>query len=218
MKKTPVNLFCVAALAMLLVTFAAAQGTFAKGGVQGLRGLHGHAVLPPVPIFTNCGTDCTSYNTGALYFISGTGLPVGAGQTIAMGFTVTKATNFARALTPNAVYTGNGGASSGKISAYLLKSSFTLLAPLQQIGTIPDFPAIRVMRYKKNGAPVRFAAHKTYFLCETEPAANVQIVWMASNNDLTSPFFFQNQDACIGTQLVWMKATGTAIGPAFEIK
>jgi hypothetical protein len=172
-------------LALLVVSVAAAQESFVKGGVAGVSGLHGEAVLPPAATFTNCGTGCTSYNTGSGYFVSGTALSTGAGQTLAMGFKAKKAAAFVKALTPNTVYTANGGASKGKMSAYLSNGNATsgpttLFAKLTQHGTIPDYTAIKTIRYTSAKA-VSFKKGKTYFLCETEPVANVQLLWMLSN-------------------------------------
>jgi len=211
-------------LALLVVSVAAAQDNFVKGGVAGVSGLHGQPVLPPAAIFTNCGTGCTSYNTGSGYYVSGTALTAGASQTLAMGFSATKTTTFVKALSPNTVYTSNGGASKGKMSAYLLKGSATTgpttkLAQLVQNGTIPDYPSIKVVKYtlKKGAKPVSFKKGVTYFLCETEPVANVQLLWMLSNSDVTSPFWFQDQDSCTAKGLTWLNATGAVDGAAFEM-
>jgi len=209
-------------LALLVVSVAAAQDNFVKGGVAGVSGLHGQAVLPPGAIFSNCGTGCTSYNTGSGYYVSGTGISSGAGQTLAMGFTATQ-TKFVKALTPNTVYTANGGASSGKMSTYLLNGTAsggptTMKAKLVQHGVIPDYPTIKVIKYTaKVGTTVTFKKGGTYFLCETEPVANVQLLWMLSNSDLTSPFWFQVSDTCTKKGTVWNNATGAVNGSAFEI-
>jgi hypothetical protein len=208
-------------LALLVVSVAAAQENFVKGGVAGVRGLNGHAVLPPGALFSNCGTGCTSYNTGSGYYVSGTALSSGAGQTLAMGFTPTKATAFVKALTPNTVYTANGGASSGRMSAYLLNGTATggpttMLRKLIQHGTIPDYTTIKTIKYTSKTA-VTFKKGQTYFLCETEPVANVQLLWMLSNSDVTSPFWFQVADTCTKKGTVWNNATGAVNGSAFEI-
>ena len=210
-------------LALLLVSVAAAQDNFVRGGVAGVSGLHGRAVLPPWLIFSNCGAGCTSYNTGSGYYISGTSLSTGAGQTLAMGFTpaTAKALSFHFALTPNTVYTSNGGASSGKMTAYLLNGSAsggptTMVAKLTQNGTIPDYPSIKTIKYTSTKA-VTFKKGQTYFLCETEPVADVQLLWMVSNSDTTSPFWFQDSDSCTAKGLTWLNATGAADGAAFEV-
>ena len=208
-------------LALLVVSVATAQDNFVIGGVAGVRGLQGHAVLPPAAVFTNCGTGCTSYNTGSGYYVSGTALSSGAGQTLAMGFTAKKATTFVKALTPNTVYTANGGAAHGKMLTYLLHGSATtgptgILARLTQNGGIPDYPKIRTIKYTTT-ATVNFKKGATYFLCETEPVKNVQLLWMLSNTDLTSPFWFQDSDTCTKKGITWLNATGAVNGAAFEI-
>lgn len=224
MNKTVRTCLLALGLALLAVSVAAAAENFQVGGVAGVRGLNGHAVLPPAAIFTNCGAGCTSYNTGSGYYISGTALSTGAGQTLALGFSVTKSTKFVKALTPNTVYTSNGGASKGKMSTYLLNGSATSgpttkLAALVQHGTIPDYPAIKTIAYtlKKGAKPVTFRKGKTYFVCETEPVKNVQLLWMVSNSDLTSPFWFQVSDSCTAKGLAWLNATGAVNGAAFEV-
>jgi hypothetical protein len=203
-------------LALLVVSLAAAQDNYVNHGVAGVRGLNGHAILPPAAIFTNCGTGCTSYNTGSGYYVAGTSNTSGPGQTLAIGFTPTKATKFTHVLTPNTNYTGV----KGKISAYLLNGTATggpttLAAKLVQNGTIPDYPAIKVIKYTSKKA-LTFKKGKTYFMCETEPAAAVTMLWMLSNSDVTSPFWFQDQDSCTAKGLTWLNATG-ATAPATEI-
>jgi hypothetical protein len=208
-------------LALLVVSVAAAQDNFVKGGVAGVSGLHAQPVLPPAALFTNCGTGCTSYNTGSGYYIAGSAAADGPGQTLAMGFTVKKATKFVKALSPNTNYTGVKG---GKISAYLLHGTTTggpagEFAKLVQSGTIPDYPSVKTIKYAlaKSAKPVTFAKGKTYFLCETEPASTVVLLWMVSNSDVTSPLWFQTSDTCTKKGTVWSNATGAVDGAAFEI-
>jgi hypothetical protein len=209
-------------LALLVVSVASAQQNFVKGGVAGVSGLHGQPVLPPA-VFSNCGTGCTSYNTGSGYYISGTSLSTGAGQTIAMGFTATASGNFTKALAPNTVYTSNGGASSGAMSTWLLHGHAstgptTRIARLVQHGTIPDYPTIKTMHYTpKTGTTIALKKGVTYFVCQTEPVANVQLLWMLSNSDTTSPFFFQDSDSCTKSGLSWLNATGAGDGSAFQV-
>jgi len=207
-------------LALLVVSVAAAQNNFVKGGVAGVSGLHGQPVLPPAAIFSNCGTNCTSYNTASGYYVAGTSAADGPGQTLAMGFSAAKATKFTFALTPNTNYTGV----KGKISAYLLKGSSstgptTKLAQLVQNGSIPDYPTIKVVKYTlKKGAPtVTFKKGLTYFLCETEPGTTVVMLWMLSNSDVTSPFWFQDSGSCTAKGLTWLNATGAVDGAAFQM-
>lgn len=213
MKK--ISCVCLLGLGLaLLVSGAAAQQNFVKHGVAGVSGLHTRAVLPPHDIFDNCGTGCSSYNTGSGYYVSGlTG--EGVGQTLAVGFTPTQTLTFRFALTPNTNYTGVSGAA---ISAYLLNGTVTggpttQLAALTQGGTIPDFPTVRVVRYHGR---VRVVKGTTYFLCETEPTSDATMLWMLSNDDFTSPFWFQDSGACTGS-LTWLNATGDT-APAFKIR
>ena len=215
MKKMLCFLLFVLGLA-LLVSGAAAQDNFVNHGVAGVRGLHGHAVLPPWMIFSNCGAGCTSYNTGSGYYVAGSAAEDGPGQTLALGFTPAKAFSFFYALTPNTNYTGVSG---GKIAAYLLHGTATggpttLLAKLTQHGTIPDYPSIKTVRYTSSKT-VKFKKGTTYFLCETEPTSDVVMLWMLSNSDVTSPFWFQDSNSCTGS-VTWLNATGSTAA-AFEI-
>ena len=208
-------------LALLVVSVATAQENFKVGGVAGVRGLAGHAILPPAKaLFTNCGPGCTSYNTGSGYYICGTSCPDSPGQTLAMGFSATKATTFVKALGANTNYISV----AGKIGAYLLKGDptagpTTKLAKLVQHGTIPDFPTIATIKYtlKKGAKPVSFKKGKTYFFCQTEPTAGAEMLWMVSNSDLSSPFWFQEAGTCINPAGGWLNATGAANGAALEI-
>src|SRR5580704_4176487 len=209
------------ALALLLIVGGAAQENFVIGGGTGVRGLHGRPVLPPAVIFSNCGPGCTSYSNTTGYYVSGTALAAAPGQTLAMGFAPRISSTFSFALTPNAVFTDNGGASSGKLSAFLLHGSATkgptaFLAKLTQHRTIPDFPAIKLIRWTSTKM-VSLKKGVTYFLCETEPAAHVQVLWMASNSDTTSPFWFQENGSCTAKGLNWVNATGSAEGPALDV-
>ena len=210
-------------LALLVVSVAAAQENFVRGGVAGVSGLHSlPPVLPPWRIFSNCGQACTSYNSGSGYYVSGTAIQGGPGQTLAMGFSSPTTLPFRKAMAPNTVYTANGGASSGKISAYLLNGTAsggptTLLAKLTQNGVIPDYPNIKVVQYTSAKA-VTFQKGVTYFFCQTEPVADVQMLWMLSNSDVTSPFWFQDSDSCTATGLTWLNATGAVAGAAFEVQ
>jgi hypothetical protein len=208
-------------LALLLVSVGAAQENIIEAGVAGVRGLHGHAVLPPRIIFSNCGSGCTSYSTTTGYYVSGTAVAAGTGQTLAMGFTPARSSTFSFALTPISVFTDNGGASKGKMSAFLLhgsasKGPTTLLAKLTQHGSVPDFPAIKVIKWTSTKT-VTFKKAVTYFLCGTEPVADVQLLWMASNSDTTSPFWFQESGSCTAKGLTWLNATGGVDGAAFEV-
>jgi hypothetical protein len=207
-------------LALLVVSVAAAEQNFVKGGVAGVSGLHAHAVLPPAALFSNCGTGCTSYNTGSGYYIAGTASADGPGQTLAMGFSAAKATKFVKAIGANTNYTGV----KGSIGAYLLKGDptngpSTKLAKLVQKGTIPDYPTVASIKYtlKKGAKAIKFKAGATYFLCQTEPTAGATMLWMVSNSDLTSPLWFQVAGTCINPAGGWLNATGAVNGAAFEI-
>jgi hypothetical protein len=199
---------------ILLVSGAVAQENYVNHGVAGVKGLHTRAVLPPHDIFSNCGTGCSSYDTASGYYVSGlTG--EGVGQTLAVGFTPTQTLTFRFALTPNTNYTSE----SAEMSAYLLNGTATggpttQLAALVQGGTIPDYPTVRVVRYHGR---VKVVKGTTYFLCETEPTSDATMLWMLSNSDTTSPFWFQDAGACTGSDITWLNATGS-IAPAFKIR
>lgn len=211
----------IAGMAILSVSFAAAQQDLATGAVQGVTSVKGGTIDTTTAIFSNCGNGCGQINSKSGYYVSGTGISPGTGQTLAMGFSVKAAQQFSRALTPNSVYTTNGGSSSGTMSAYLLNGTkaggpTTLFATLNQFGTIPDFPSIKVLSYTST-APVTFKTGGTYFLCETESVSNVQLLWMLSLKDFTSPFWFQTSDSCTAGGIVWSNTTGAVAGGAFEI-
>jgi hypothetical protein len=74
---------------------------------------------------------------------------------------------------------------------------------------IPDYPSTKIIRYtlKKEAKPVTFKAGKTYFFYETEPAADLQLLWMLSNHDTANPYFYQFNDSCTAKGLNWINAT-----------
>jgi hypothetical protein len=210
------NCFLGLGFALLVVSLASAQENYVNHGVAGVRGLNGHAILPPAAIFTNCGTGCTSYNTGSGYYLAGSAAADGPGQTLAIGFSATKATKFVKALTPNTNYISE----KGKLNAYLLNGTTTggpttEVAPLTFKGTIPDYPSIKVVKYTSKKA-VTFKKGKTYFLCETVPTSTAVFLWMLSNSDTSSPFWFQDSDTCTKKGTTWLNATGDT-APAAEI-
>ena len=159
------NCFFGVGLALLVVSLAAAQENYVSHGVAGVRGLNGHAILPPAAIFTNCGTGCTSYNTGSGYYVAGLRPQTARVQTLAIGFTANKATKFVKALTPNTNYV----AIKGKITAYLLNGTATggpttKSRTLTYKGAIPDYPTIKVIKYTSATAVTFKKAKKTILL------------------------------------------------------
>jgi hypothetical protein len=215
-KKMLRNCLCGLGLALLVVSVASAESNFVNKGVAGVSGLHGHAVLPPAAIFTNCGTNCTSYDTGDGYYLAGSSATDGPGQTLAIGFSATKKTKFTYALTPNTNYVSIKGA----ISAYLLNGTATggpttELSKLSSKGTVPDYPTIKVVKYTSKKA-VTFKAKTTYFLCETVATPTAVFLWMLSNSDTSSPFWFQDTDTCTKKGTTWDDATGDT-APATQI-
>ena len=171
----------------------------------------------PAAILDNCGTGCTSYDTGDGYYVAGSAASDGPGQTLAIGLTPTKSTKFTYALTPNPNYTSVSG---GKIAAYLLNGTTTSgpsteVAKLAYKGTIPDYPSIKVVKYTSKKA-VTFKKGKTYFLCETEPTSDVVMLWMLSNSDTTDPLWFQDSNSCTSKSVTWLNATGDT-APAAQV-
>jgi len=210
------NCFLGLGLALMVVSLAAAQENYVNHGVAGVRGLNGHAVLPPSAIFTNCGTGCTSYSTASGYYLAGSAAADGPGQSLAIGFTPAKATKFVKALTPNTNYVSI----KGQLSAYLLNGTATggpttEVSKLTSKGAIPDYPTIKVVKYTSTKA-VTFKKAKTYFLCETVPTSTAVFLWMLSNSDTSSPFWFQDSDTCTKKGTTWLNATGST-APATEI-
>jgi hypothetical protein len=210
------NCFLGLGLALLVVSLASAQENYVNHGVAGVRGLNGHAVLPPAAIFTNCGTGCTSYDTASGYYLAGSAAADGPGQSLAIGFTPTKATKFVKALTPNTNYISV----KGSLTGYLLNGTTTSgptteVAKLTFKGKVPDYPTIKVTKWTSAKA-VTFKAKKTYFLCETVPTSTAVFLWMLSNSDTTSPFWFQDSNTCTKKGTTWLNATGDT-APAAEI-
>ena len=97
MNKT-LNVLLCCAVALTLVSFAAAQdiGHMSAG-----------AVLPPAATYTNCGTGCTSYNTGSGYFVTGTSNTSSAGQVLAEEFT-NNGKPITKAIEANSIFASHG--------------------------------------------------------------------------------------------------------------
>ena len=206
------------AFALTLVTFVSAEDYHNSAGVAGVHVQGTRVILPPAPIFSNCGTGCTSYNTTNGYYLSGSSIATSPNQTLAMGFTTAGRKAFVKALTPNTVYTTNGGATHANDTVYLMTSTSTgpgnAVAKLTHTGSIPDFPKLKTVKYTTT-KKVEFKAKTAYFLCESANGGNTQLLWMLSNSDSTSPFFFQiTKNSCL--HQTWINASGN-IGAAFEI-
>lgn len=206
------------AFALALVTFVSAEEYHNSAGVAGVHVQGTRVILPPAAVFSNCGTGCTSYTTTNGYFLSGSSTGTSPNQTLAMGFTTTSATAFTQALTPNTIYTQLGGSPNAKDHAFLMTSTGNgpgqYVALLTHTGTIPDFPTVATITYT-SARKVNLKASTSYFLCEDAVGGNNQLLWMLSNSDSSSPFFFQvTQNHCLKQS--WLNATGN-IGAAFEI-
>jgi hypothetical protein len=211
-KKMLCNCLCGLGIALLVASVAAAQESYVKNGVAGVRGLTTHAMLPPAVVFSNCGTGCTSYDTYDGYFVYGTSGAYSPGQTLAIGFSSAKTTKFIEALTPNLNYTEVKG---GKIAAYLLNGTATggpttEVAALSYRGSIPDNPTVRVVKYTSK-KEVTFKKGAEYFLCETDPAATTVMLWMLSTSDFSSPIWYQDNGSCTKKGMTWLDDTGNNV-------
>lgn len=211
MNKTLRVLLCCA-VALTVVSFAAAQdiGHMSAG-----------AVLPPAAVYSNCGTGCTSYNTGSGYFVTGTSNTVSAGQVLAEQFK-NNGHAITKAIEANSIYTG-----APKLGALLLANVKATSLPGGAIkgGTL---------KIQANCPPATGSAPCTYkpkvkiltkkgqlmWLCQylIKPAAGDAALWMLSTSDTTPGFAFINGSSSNGTCLKepWLNASGATRG-AFEI-
>jgi hypothetical protein len=205
--KTLRILLCCA-VAITVVSFAAAQdvGHISAG-----------AVLPPAATYTNCGTGCTSYNTGSGYFVSGTSNTISAGQVLAQEFT-NNGKKLTKVIEANGIYTG-----APKLGALLLADvkSTSLPGGAVKGGTL---------KIQKNCPPATGSAPCTYkpakavatkknqdmWLCQdllkTGNGSGDTALWMLSNSDTaTDNFAFINGSTSNGTCLKepWILATGS---------
>jgi hypothetical protein len=196
MKRLLRDVFCGVGFCLLLLAFAEAQEV-------GLVTAHIDGVQVPSasPIFSNCGTTCSSYNTRSGYYVSGTGFSSadGGGQTIAMGFKTKGAASFTKALAPLAIYIANGGASSGKVTGMLLKDNAgapgSPIATLVQVGKLND-KSWTVIEYKPK-KPIKLKAKTQYWLCLEETTTDVQALWAwNSSGDTKSPQYYNDAASC----------------------
>jgi len=207
------NVLLCCAVALTLVSFAAAQdiGHMSVG-----------AVLPPAATYTNCGTGCTSYNTGSGYFVTGTSNTNSAGQVLAEEFT-NNGKPITKAIEANSIFTG-----APKLGALLLVDVKSTSLPGGAIkgGTLkiqancPPPTGSAPCTYKPK---VKVATKKgqDMWLCQylIKPASGDAALWMLSNSDTaTDNFAFINGSTSNGTCLKepWILATG-ATRSAFEI-
>jgi len=211
--KTSRILFCCA-LALTLVSFAAAADQFNIGGLQGATTDQGKAVLPPAPVYTNCGTGCTSYNTGSGYFVAGTGYD---GQVLAVSFTTTKKVKLTKVIEANSCYDGTSDCGKN-LEAVLQADSST--GPGKVLATkvaakVPIWPTSSPLTYKFT-KPVALKAKTKYWLCQQmkKNTGTAVATWMLSSSDSSSDFYFQVTGSCKSTS--WNNADGNT-RPAFEI-
>jgi hypothetical protein len=209
MKRMLRNAFCGVGFWFLLLTFAEAQVGLVTAQIDGVQ------EPAPSPIFSNCDAICSKYSHIG-YAISGTGISPGTGQTIAVGFTTKKAVSFTKALTPLVIYTGNGGANHGNVTAMLLKDNAgepgLPIATLVQVGKLND-KSFKVIEYQPK-KPLKLKAKTQYWLCLEETTTDVQALW-ADNilKDTTSPMYYNDDASC---KAPMTEARG-AIAPAYAV-
>jgi hypothetical protein len=211
--KTSRILFCCA-LALILVSFAAAADKFNVGGLQGVHTDQGKAILPPAPIYTNCGTGCTSYDTGDGYFVAGTGYD---GQVLAVSFTTTKKVKLTKVISAGSCYDGTSDCGKN-LEAVIQKDSSTgpgKVITTKVVAKVPIWPTSSPLTFKFK-KPVALKAKTKYWLCEQMKASTGSAVaaWMLSSSDTSSDFYFQDTGSCVAS--TWNDADGDT-RPAFEI-
>lgn len=207
MNKTLRVLLCCA-VALTVISFAAAQdvGHISVG-----------AVLPPAATYTNCGTGCTSYNTGSGYFVTGTASTASIGQVLAQEFT-NKGKPLTKVIEANGIYTG-----APKLGALLLADVKSTSLP----GGAVKGGALKI---QKNCPPATGSAPCTYrpkkavatkkgqdmWLCQDlltgGNGSGDAALWMLSLSDTaTDNFAFINGSTSNGSCLKepWILATGS---------
>ena len=216
MKLTIRNCFFALAMSVLIVSMAAAQELHV-GHVQS------GPLLPPALTFTNCGTGCTSYNTGSGYFVSGTANTTTAGQVLAVEFD-NKGKPITKVIEANAAFTA-----VHTLGAVLLKGEpnemiggAVLGGTLRVVGSCPPATGSAPCTYKPR-RPVKTGTgtKDSMWLCQYWMNADKTGagLWMLSISDTANDdFAFVNGASSNGTCLneTWSIANG-AIRPAFEI-
>jgi len=205
--KTLRVLLCCA-VALTVVSFAAAQdiGHISAG-----------AVLPPAATYSNCGTGCTSYNTGSGYFVSGTANTLSAGQVLAQEFT-NKGKPLTHVIEANGIYTG-----APALGAILLTDvkSTSLPGGAVKGGTLkiakscPPPTGSAPCTYKPKKAVLTKKGQDMWlcqYLLSTGNGAGDTALWMLSTSDVaTDNFAFINGSTSNGSCLKepWILATGS---------
>lgn len=212
MNKTSRILFCCA-LALTLVSFAAAADQFNIGGLQGASTDHGQIKLP-ASVYSNCGAGCKSYDTGDGYFVAGTGYD---GQVLAVSFTPTKSAKITKVISAGSCYDGTSDCGKN-LEAVLQKDSSTgpgKVITTKVVAKVPIWPTSAPLTFKFT-KPVALKAKTKYWLCEQMKANTGSAVaaWMLSSSDTSDDFYFQDTGSCKST--TWNDADGDT-RPAFEI-
>jgi hypothetical protein len=178
-------------------------------------------ILPPAPVYSNCGVGCTSYNSSTAYAISGTGVSstYHPGETIATKFTPAATVTFTKALEAN--YCCFEGSSVNAV-AYLMTSVGDLpgkvLTKMVSKGCPGATGNLKVCKFlPPKGTKITLKKGASYWLCQDSPSPTTSYGWVLSvSNDSTATNFAYN-DAAACVAKTWAQVGAGVIRPAFEI-
>jgi len=201
------TLLCSAGVALFCVGLAAAQGPQAAIPTSPV-------VLPPAPVYTNCGVGCTSWGSLA-YYVNGTAAAVAPGQTLAVQFTWKGTASLTKVIEANLMFSG-----AGPIGAAILKDSGGVpgatLAKLTGPKSCPGTKNQPCTYKPRKGLKVR--AGTKLWLCQYALKPTDEGGWDESNNDNSrlSNFYINLVGTC-NAGASWANVGAGVIRPAFEI-
>jgi len=198
---------CSAGVALLCVGLAAAQGPQAAISTRPV-------VLPPSPVYTNCGVGCTTWG-GSAYYISGTAATVAPGQTLAVRFTWKGTASLTKVIEANLMFAG-----AGPIGAAILKDSNGVPgATLAKLTGPKSCPGTKNQpcTYKPRKA-LKVRAGTQLWLCQYALKPTDEGGWNESNSDKSRlNNFYLNLVGTCNAGANWVNVGAGVIRPAFEI-
>lgn len=206
------NLVCGAALFLLIVGFAVAQDVLAPKAAPLA------VILPPTPVYSNCGVGCTAWGSQA-YYINGNSAPIAPGQTLAVQFRWKGTARFKNVYEANDVF-----ANGPTIGARILNNTAGGLPGglVRNLAvTNPNCPGgvPQACVYRLLGPPLFPAPGTKLWLCQYALNPTEEGGWFSSlsNNSTATNFAFNANGACVGVGVGWTQVGAGFLRPAFEV-
>ena len=207
------KLLCSIVVAFLCAGVATAQDTTISGPLAAHP--DNPVVLPPPPVYTNCGVGCTHWGNKA-YYISGTAATEAPGQTIAVEFTWKGTQKLTKVIEANLMFSG-----AGPIGAAILRDENgkpgAVLTTLKTKASCPG-TANQPCTYKPP-KPVAVKAGTKLWLCQYALKTADEGGWDESVKDQSNAgnFYYNREGTCSTSPSNWLDQGSDYLRPAFEI-